>query len=129
MTTTDRVLLVDDEPILLGPLRRLIQRAHPEALVVYASDPEMAEWQLRSTPILLVVTDMRMNSDDHAGLKVVAAAREAGVAVAVLTGAGDDEIAEMARGGFPVVSKRDSLSVTLAKIVNDAFAAANRPAA
>lgn len=129
MTTTDRVLLVDDEPILLGPLRRLIQRAHPEALVVYASDPEMAAWQLRSTPIRLVVTDMRMNSDLHAGLKVVAAAREAGVAVVVLTGAADDEIAEMARGGFPVLSKRGSLSQTLAKTVDEAFAAAKRPAA
>jgi DNA-binding NtrC family response regulator len=123
MSNTARVLLVDDEPILLGPLRRLIQRAHPEALVVYASDPSTAEWQIRSTPIRLVVTDMRMHSDSHAGLRVVAAAREAGVSVAVLTGADDDTLAELARGGFPVVSKRGSITDALSKIVDRAFAA------
>lgn len=123
MSNTDRVLLVDDEPILLGPLRRLIQRAHPDALVVYASDPSTAEWQLRSTPIRLVVTDMRMHADEHAGLRVVAAAREAGVTVAVLTGADDHELEDLSRRGFPVVSKRGSITDQLSKIVDLAFAA------
>ena len=123
MSNVDRVLLVDDEPALLGPLRRLVQRAHPGALVVYASDPTTAEWQIRCTPIRLVVTDLRMNSDDRAGLRVVAAARAAGVSVAVLTGATDEEIAELTREGLPVVAKGRSTGTTLAQIVERAFSA------
>lgn len=123
MPNIDRILLVDDEPLLLGPLRRLIQRAHPNALVVYASDPAAAEWQLRSTAIRLVVTDMRMHSDEHAGRRVVAAAREAGVAVAVLTGASDSDLEDLVREGLEVVSKRGSITHALSEIVDRAFAA------
>lgn len=123
MSNIDRVLLVDDEPVLLGALRRLIQRTHPQALVVYASDARSAEWQLRSTAIRLVVTDMRMHADEHAGLLVIAAARQAGVAVAVLTGASDEQLAELALTGVTVVSKRGSITRALSEIVDRAFAA------
>lgn len=124
MSGIDRILLVDDEPVLLGPLRRWIQRSHPEALVVYASDPQLAEWQLRSTPIRLVVTDMRMHNDPEAGLRVVAAAREAGVPVVVLTGADDHELAKLAESGLPVISKRSSIAEQLSAIVERVLSAA-----
>lgn len=122
MATIHRVLLVDDEPVLLGPLRRLIQRAHPDALVVYASDPRTAEWQIQSTPIRLVVTDMRMHSDEHAGLRIIAAARAAGVAVAVLSGASEEELSELGLT-VPVVFKSGSICKALTEIVERAFAA------
>jgi len=123
MSNIDRVLLVDDEPMLLGPLRRLVQRVQPDALVVYAADASMAEWQIRSTPIRLVVTDLRMNGDEFAGMRVVAAARKAGVGVAVLTGAGDDVMLRLSRDGVTVVSKHGSIAKALTEIVGDAFAA------
>lgn len=124
MPKIDRVLLVDDEPILLGPLRRLIQRVHPGALVVYASSPQMAEWQLRTTAIQLVVTDLRMGGDELAGMRVVEVAREVGVTVAVLTAADDATLAELRKAEYPVVSKRASITSAINEIVEHAFRAA-----
>jgi DNA-binding NtrC family response regulator len=121
---TQRVLLVDDEPALLGALRRVVERARPDAIVVYASDAATAEWQLETTAIRLVVTDMRMNGDDHAGLRVVAAAEAAGVPVAVLTGMEClDSLEDLVRRAIPLVQKRTMTSAGLAAIVAQAFAA------
>lgn len=118
-----RVLLVDDEPALLVVLRRVVQRVRPDAVVVYASDAETAQWQLRSTSIRLVVTDMRMNDDDAAGLRVVDAARSAGVPVAVLTGASSKELEELQRQGVTVLQKCAATAARLAQLVEEAFAA------
>lgn len=123
MPKIDRVLLVDDEPVLLGPLRRIIQRVQPDAVVVYASSPQMAEWQLRTTASQLVVTDMRMGGAELAGLRVVAAAREAGVEVAVLTAADDETLAELRKGDVPVISKRGSITHAIHDVLEHAFSA------
>jgi DNA-binding NtrC family response regulator len=117
------VLLVEDEPALLGALRRVLERARPDAVVVYAADATTAEWQLRSTTVRFVVTDLRMNSDDRAGMRVVDAACEAGVAVAVLTGTDSDELEELKRRNIPIVSKQKMTNARLAELVERAFVA------
>lgn len=124
MPATQRVLLVDDEPALLSALRRVVERTRPDAVVVYASDAETAIWQLETTAIRLVVTDMRMQGDNAAGWSVINAARAAGVPVAVITGAVDSEgLADLVRASVPLMEKRTMSSERLAAIVEQAFAA------
>lgn len=122
-TMTPRVLLVDDEPAILGALRRIVQKARPDAVVVYASDVAMATWQLRTTAIRFVITDMRMGDDEEAGWKIVDAAQRLGVAVAVITGSADEETQDRARKlGVRLLSKPVHAH-GLAKIVEETFAA------
>lgn len=121
---THRVLLVDDEPALLSALRRVVERARPDAVVVYASDAETAIWQLETTAIRLVVTDMRMQGDPAAGWAVIQAARAAGVPVAVITGTTEPErLADLLRASVPLMEKRTMSTDRLAAIVEQAFAA------
>jgi len=107
MNAGHRVLLVDDEPSFLVVMRRVIQSTRPDAVVVYAGDVAAAEWQLRTTDVCLVVTDMCMPSGESDGMRVVAAAREAGVPVAVLTGARGPWLDELARQDVPVLQKAE----------------------
>jgi len=122
MNFGDRVLLVDDEPQLLAALRRIVERRRPEARVVYASDVSTAEWQLRSTGVRLVVTDMRMQADPRAGMRVVAAAEQAGVPVAVLTGAAIDVLDELRGRQILVLEKAHLTPAVIADLVDRAFA-------
>ena len=122
---THRVLLVDDEPALLGALRRVVERARPDAVVVYASDAKTAIWQLQTTAIRLVVTDLRMHGDDNAGFSVVQAARAAGVPVAIITGTENAEIlAHLVEAAVPIMLKRTMSSEKPAALVAETFAAA-----
>lgn len=123
MTDSHRVLLVDDEPMLLGVVRRIVEARRPDARVVYACDAATAEWQLKSTSIRLVVTDLRMNADERAGLKVVEAARRAGVPVVILSGAGAAVLEELAALDITVVAKDDRMTEHLATLVARAFEA------
>jgi DNA-binding NtrC family response regulator len=119
-----RVLLVDDEPALLSALRRVVERARPDAVVVYASDAETAIWQIETTAVRLVVTDMRMQGDPGAGWAVIHAARAAGVPVAVVTGTTDQaRLADLVKASVPLMEKRTMTTEGLAAIVEDAFAA------
>lgn len=102
-----RILLVDDEPALLGVLRRIIEKQLPDATIVYASDVATAEWQLKSTDIAFVLTDLRMKADEHAGLRVIEAAKAAGVAVAVMTGGHDPVLADLAKASVEVLRKEE----------------------
>jgi DNA-binding NtrC family response regulator len=121
---THRVLLVDDEPALLGALRRVVERSHPKALVVYASDPSTAVWQIETTALRLVVTDMRMQGDCGAGWAVIHAARAAGIPVVVLTGTEEPGmLADIARSAVPLVQKQRMSTEQLASIVERALAA------
>lgn len=121
---THRVLLVDDEPALLGALRRVVERSHPKALVVYASDPSTAVWQIETTALRLVVTDMRMQGDRDAGWAVIHAARAAGVPVVVLTGADEEDLLQaLAKSAVPLVQKQRMSTEKLAAIVEQALAA------
>ncbi|MEO7094398.1 MAG: response regulator [Polyangiales bacterium] len=120
---THRVLLVDDEPALLGALRRVVERACPDAVVVYASDAKTAVWQLETTAIRLVVTDLTMNGDVGAGMEVVRAAKAAGVPVAIITGTEDAALlAEIVGAAVPVMLKRTMSSEKLAALVSQTFA-------
>ncbi|MBI2393815.1 MAG: response regulator [Deltaproteobacteria bacterium] len=121
MNCGHRILLVDDEPALLAAVRRVVARARPDAVVVYAADAATAEWQLRSTSLRLVVTDLRMSEDDRAGLRVVRAAAEAGVPVAVLTGADATQIEELCHGDIEVLPKASMTAARLAELVERAF--------
>lgn len=119
MNSRKRILLVDDEPSLLSIVRRVVAREHPQMVTVYASSPETAEWQLNSTSIGLVVTDMRMNADELAGLRVVRAARQAGVPVALLTGGGKPEHEELE--DVPFIDKSTMTTQRLSQVIEHAF--------
>ena len=86
LAMSPRVLLVDDEPAILGALRRIVQRARPDALIVYASDVASAVWQLETTPVRLVLTDLRLGMDAQGGWTVVRAAKAASVRAVMITG-------------------------------------------
>jgi DNA-binding NtrC family response regulator len=117
-----RVLLVDDEPAVFPLVRRVVERAHPGAVVVYASDLASAEWQLRSTAVRLVLTDMSLVGDGEGGLKVVALATELGIPVAVITAGQAPALQEVRQRGVAIIKKEDMSSGELARLVADAFA-------
>jgi len=103
----NRVLLVDDNPSFLVAMRRIVHRLRPEATVVYAADVAAAQWRLRTTDVCLVFTDMRLPSGDQDGLRVVSAAREAGVPVAVVSGVDGSWRAELAQLNVTVLRKAE----------------------
>jgi CheY-like chemotaxis protein len=104
-----RILLVDDEPMMLSALRRHIERICPSATVVYALNPQSAVWQLRNTSIALVMTDMRMEGRDDAGWAVVDAAQQLDVPVVVLTGSSIDVDTSPRSGRHVAVRRKDSI--------------------
>ena len=79
-----RILLVDDEPAILLTLKALLEIHGFE--VETATSARDAKSKLRSSTFVMVITDMRMESD-KAGLEVVRAAKDAAYqpAVALLT--------------------------------------------
>src|SRR4051794_30114817 len=101
-----RILLVDDEPMLLSALRRHIERVCPTATVVYALNPQSAVWQLHNTSISLVLTDMSMAGHADAGWVVVDAAQELDVPVVVVTGGDIDDSARPSGRRVPVCRKQ-----------------------
>lgn len=109
MSAGTRILLVDDEPMLLSALRRHIERILPTATVVYALNPQSALWQLRNTSIALVLTDMRMDGRDDAGWAVVDAAQGLDVPVVVLTAAKVLEDMSPRSGRRVAVRRKDQL--------------------
>jgi len=122
MDSGKRVLLVDDEPALLRVLRRAVEQAYPEALVVYASDAATAEWQLQSTSIRLVFTDLNMQHDENAGMRVVEAAQNANIPVAVITGAIGEVVDALEARGIEVIPKHRLSAKRLGAFVAAAFA-------
>lgn len=117
-----RVLLVDDEPVLFPILRRIIERARPDAIVVYASDVASARWQIESTSLRLILTDMCLGEDGLGGVKIVDMATAARVPVVVVTGADTVKVDELIRRGVPVIRKQSMSQAELARIVSEAFA-------
>lgn len=79
-----RILLVDDEPAILLTLKALLEIHGFE--VETATSARDAKSKLRTSSFVMVITDMRMESD-QAGLEVARAAKEASYrpAVALLT--------------------------------------------
>ena len=121
---THRVLLVDDEPALLSALRRVVERARPDAMVVYASDPASAIRQLETKSIRLVITDMCMDGDSEAGWRVVNAAQLAGVPVAVVSGAtSSKDLTKLVESAVPLMEKKWMSNERLTELLERAFAA------
>lgn len=116
-----RILLVDDEPLLLTSIRRVLARVRPNAVVVYASSADAAEWQLRCTTLKLVVTDMRMQADPRAGIRVVRAARDANVPVAIMTSVDPVELDGLVGEDVEILSKGEMTVERLTKLVERAF--------
>lgn len=117
-----RALVVDDQPALCTLLRRLIQRTHPQAVVVYASDAASAQWQINSTTLELVLTDMCLGSDREGGVAVVDMALTAGIPVAVITGAGATLATEgLASRGIPILAKETIHGEAFRSVVAKAF--------
>ncbi len=59
-----RVLLVDDDPLVLSALNRTVLSRRPEWEVVLAKSGEMAVGWLTQTPFDMVMTDMQMPGMD-----------------------------------------------------------------
>lgn len=118
----NRVLVVDDDPQLLTLVRVLVERARPDASVVYARDVQSAEWLMRSTTLRLVLTDLSMDGDPHAGVTVVALARELEIPVAVITANPGALLAKLHELSAVVVAKTELTSPAFAAILDKAFA-------
>ncbi|GAC1597284.1 MAG: hypothetical protein NVS3B20_20100 [Polyangiales bacterium] len=124
-TMTNRVLLVDDEPALLSALRRAIEKTLPDSVVVFAGEAKTAVWQIETTSICLVVTDMRMQGDSQAGWTVVRAAQSAGIPVIVISGMTETaELESVAHEAIPMIEKRNFSPEKLAALIVTALAAA-----
>ena len=100
-----RVLLVDDEPLLLRALGRLLAR---RGLVVEtAGDGEAALQRLAEVPVDLIVCDVRMPRLDGPGLLRALGARwaagEPAVPFVFLTGYGDQSDRELVELGAQAV--------------------------
>lgn len=68
-----RVVIVDDNPLLLGSLRRLLA---PRCSLELVSNAEEARELLRRWTPDVVVADLRLGNDRAGGLEVLRAARE-----------------------------------------------------
>ncbi len=58
---TLRVLVVDDEVMMLRTIRRMLKRARPDWKLVTVTSGEFALEQLEHRPFDVIVTDLRMN--------------------------------------------------------------------
>ncbi len=83
-----RIMLVDDEQLIVDGLKKIILRRFPGAEVSACTDPAEALEQMRREKPELLITDIRM--PEITGLQLIPKAREAGVRYcAVLTGLDD----------------------------------------
>ena len=83
-----RIILVDDEQLIVDGLKKIISRQFPEVETRGFTDPVRALEELKEDPAVLMITDIRM--PEMTGLQLIQKAREAGVRYcAVLTGLDD----------------------------------------
>ncbi len=120
MTGRGRVLVVDDEPVVLDTLRDILEALGYEAST--AATGEQAIAALATVRPHVVFLDLRMRMPGISGLEALAYFREhhRRVPVIVITGSIEQEIARQARAGgaFDVVGKpfdMDALQGLLAR--------------
>lgn len=102
------IVIADDEPLIAGPLARVIQG--PNRRVIVCSDAESAAAVIENCAVSLLLTDVRMNSGfGHEGLELVRRASTVANApqIAVMTGLCHPQIADeaRARGAIAVLQK------------------------
>lgn len=97
MTHPQRILVVDDEPILLRLLQRALQ-ANGYGVAV-AGDGREALAQLDAGPVDLVISDVRMPGMDGPGLLAELRLRPAPPPLVFLTGYADHTHAELRKLG------------------------------
>jgi DNA-binding NtrC family response regulator len=99
-----RLLLVDDEPLILSALARLLRRSGYE--VATAENGRVALGMLETSDFDLVLTDLRMPMLDGRALLVAVRAAHAALPVVVMTGYGDTSDEDLLRlGACAVLSK------------------------
>ncbi len=111
MTTAPiRLLLVDDHPIVLDGLRRLFESQTDLEVVGCRSDGDSALDTLRTTPVDVLVLDLRMPGKSGLEVLRVMADEEIACRTVLLTAAlRDDDIVEAVRlGAAGVVLKESS---------------------
>jgi len=120
-TQPGRILLVDDEPLWLRALGRLLEASGHE--VHCAQSPEEAEPWLRSCDLDLALVDLRLGP--HSGIEWLEHARRAqpDLEVVVLTGHGsvDSAVEAMRRGAFDYLTKPLGSPDRLAAVVGAAL--------
>jgi CheY-like chemotaxis protein len=110
-----RLLLVDDEPLILSALGRLLRRMGYE--VATAENGQVALEMLATAPCDLVLTDMRMPLLDGRGLLLALRAKYAELPVIILTGYGDASDAELLRLGACAVLGKPTETLAIRQAV------------
>ncbi len=83
-----KIVLVDDEQLIVDGLKKIISRQFPEAEILTFTDPVKALDSLKNGPADLLITDIRMPG--MTGLELIRQAKDAGVEYcSVLTGLND----------------------------------------
>lgn len=97
MTTTQRLLLVDDEPAVLGALQRALRQRYGERLQVQTEvDAGAALQRARVQDFELVISDLRMPLMDGVSFLLAFAAIRPHSVRLMLTGSADFETAQRA---------------------------------
>lgn len=96
--TAKTVLIVDDEPLFLSSVRQGLASRYGELDILGAAHGHEALDILRSRPVDLVVTDLRMPVMDGFELLGQLMKEERGTPVIVMTAYGTPDLAENARG-------------------------------
>lgn len=93
MSSTLRLLIVDDDDVDRLAVRRLLRRVRPGAVIEESTDRASAEAAIRAGAFSCVLLDYNIPGTD--GLRILEGIRRAGdhVPIIVLTGQGDEELA------------------------------------
>src|SRR5437870_3924710 len=91
MTMKKRILFVDDEPNVLGGLRRMLRPLHQEWTTAFAEGGTLALATLEKEPFDVVVSDMRMPGMDGAQLLEAVRQRYPHMVRIILSGQCDEE--------------------------------------
>lgn len=115
-----RILFVDDDPLMLGALRRMLVPMFREWELSFATRPAEALEMITRAPFDVIVSDQRMPGTDGASLLASARARAPHSVRVMLTGATDQQTAVEAvnQGGvFRFLTKPCSFETLRATLV------------
>jgi DNA-binding NarL/FixJ family response regulator len=117
-----RILFVDDEPMLLDAMRRLLRAKRPVWEIACAGGGEQALAQLETGLFDVVVSDMRMPGIDGADLLRLVKERQPQAVRVILSGFADEEASfRAARVAHQCVAKPCSIA-SLEEVIQQAEA-------